>query len=283
MTEQISPQKSIFKDLILPILVWTGVIFVFLNVRHLPFELSDKDGIVLRYAVKVIMTILIPLGVIHLLYKNKSDFGLNFPKYSDSIKLTLRSYAIVGPAGITFLLIGMLGLGFADWGGSLILSAVYLVVFYLIPKLTRSLPTRDHIIDSNKGITAFTFLSLATVAIAYFTYEQVPAISKILYYMFIVGLGEELLCRGYMQSAFNRYFGRPFKIGDVSYGWGLILAAVLFGLIHALVTVPPTWPWALFTFALGLTFGFIREKDGTILAPVLLHGLSDMPLVLFSV
>ncbi len=36
---------------------------------------------------------------------------------------------------------------------------------------------------------------------------------------------------------------------------------------------------SLFTLVLGLTLGFIREKDGSILGPALLHAMLDMPLV----
>ena len=117
---------------------------------------------------------------------------------------------------------------------------------------------------------------------AYFTYEYIPVISKVLYYIFIVGLGEELLFRGYLQSSFNRYFGKSFNIGDVKFGWGLFLSSILFGMMHALVVVPPLWPWAIFTFILGLTLGFIREKDGSVLGAILLHAMLDMPLVFFN-
>jgi membrane protease YdiL (CAAX protease family) len=54
-------------------------------------------------------------------------------------------------------------------------------------------------------------------------------------------------------------------------------------LSHALVTVPPTWPWALFTFVIGLTLGYIREKDGSIFSAILLHAALDMPLVFFDI
>jgi len=271
------------KDLILPILVWVVIIIAFLNVKNIPIDFGEKNHQVVRYAAKFIMTILVPLALIHLLYKDKSDFGIYFPKFLDSFKLSIRGYAIGGPAGGAFLLIGVLGLGFQDWLGSLILSVVYLVVFFFIPKVTKSLPTRTHIVTPNNTILVFCMLSILTVIIAYFTYEYVPVISKILYYIFIVGLGEELLFRGYLQSAFNRYFGKPFRIGNVQFGWGLFLAALLFGFIHALVVAPPTWPWAMFTMVIGLTLGFIREKDCSILAAVLLHALFDMPLVFFTV
>jgi len=281
--EIINKIRSIWKYLILPILVWTGIIVVFLNVKNIPFDFTAKDNVVLRYFVKFIMTIILPLALIHLLFKNKSDFGIYFPKYSDSFKLSLRAYAIGGPAGITFLLIGVIGWSFQDWLGSLTLSIVYLVVFYFIPKVTRKLPTRNNSTPPNKSITVFSILSIATIIFAYLTFEYIPVISKILYYIFIVGFGEELLFRGYLQSSFNRYFGKSFNIGKVKFGWGLFLSAILFGMMHALVVVPPLWPWALFTFIIGLILGFIREKDGSILSAILLHAMFDMPLVFFSV
>jgi len=280
--DTINLKRPIGKNLIFPILVWAVIIVVFLNVKNIPYDFTEKDKVPLRYFVKFIMTILLPLVLVHLLFKDKSDFGIYFPKFSDSFKLSIRAYAIGGPAGMTFLLIGILGWGFQDWLGSLTLSIVYLLVFYFIPKVTRKLPTRDNIITPNNGITAFSILSILTVISAYFTYEYVPVISKILYYIFIVGLGEKLLFRGYLQSSFNRYFGKSFNIGKVKFGWGLFLSALLFGLMHALVVVPPLWPWALFTFVLGLTLGFIREKDGSILSAVLLHAMFDVPLVFFS-
>ena len=280
--KEINKKRRIVRDLIIPILVLFSILFVFVNVKHIPFDFNEKDSIVLRYVVKFIMTIVIPLALINLLYKEKGDFGIYFPKFSDSFKLSIRAYAIGGPAGITFLLIGMLGWSFADWAGSLTLTLVYLTVFYVVPKVTAKLPTRTAIVIPNKSIIGFVLMGLATVVIAYFTYAHVPVISKVLYYIFIVGLGEELLFRGYLQSSFNRFFGKSFQIGNVKFGWGLLLSALLFGILHALVVVPPLWPWALFTFAIGLTLGYIREKDGSILSAILLHAMFDLPLVFYT-
>ena len=280
--ENLTKKRLIGKDLILPVLLWVVIILVFLNLKNIPYDFTELQNIVLRYIAKFVMMIIVPLALIHVLYKNKSDFGIYFPKFSDSFKLSLRAYAISGPAGITFLLIGMVGWGFDDWSGSITLSIVYLVVLFFIPKVTNKLPSRDSVITPNNAIIACTILSLSTCVIAYFTYEYIPVISKILYFIFIVGLGEELVFRGYLQSSFNRYFGKSFNVGNVKCGWGLILSALLFGMMHALVTVPPTWPWALFTFILGLTLGFIREKDGSILGAVLLHAMLDMPLVFIN-
>ncbi|MBT8220111.1 MAG: CPBP family intramembrane metalloprotease [Bacteroidia bacterium] len=275
-------QHSFGKHVILPFVIWVVIIVVFLHIKDIPYEFSDKDYIVVRYFAKVVMTILLPLVLIHLLFKSKNDFGIYFPKYSDSFKLAILAYAIGGPAGMTFWLVESLGWKFQDWPGAILLSIVYFIVFLLIPKVTQKIPLRNHLESPNRQILLFAVFSIATVIIAYLTYEYIPIISKILYYIFIVGLGEELLFRGYIQSSFNRYFGKPFHIKGVQFGWGLILSALLFGLIHALIVMPPLWPWALFTFVFGLTLGFVREKDGSILAAVFLHAMMDMPLVFMS-
>ncbi len=274
--------KFVAKELILPILVFVGLVIFFSHIQHIPYTFDVKISLIVSYLAIIIGTMIFPLALIHLLYKNKSDFGIYFPKFADSFKLSIRAYSIGGPAGIIWVIIGFLGWGFKDWSGAITLSVVYLVVFYFVPKVTNKLPTRNNISIPNNHINVFVVLSLLTLVIAFFTYDSAPIIPKILYYVFIVGLGEELFFRGYLQSSFNRYFGKPFNIGNVRFGWGLFLAALLFGLTHALVTTPPTWTWALFTVMIGLTLGFIREKDGSILAAVLLHAMLDMPLVFFK-
>ncbi|MDW3652151.1 MAG: CPBP family intramembrane glutamic endopeptidase [Bacteroidia bacterium] len=280
--ENISVRRSILRDLILPILVWAAIIVIFSSVKKLPFEFPEEGKILLRYLTKILTTVFIPLILIRIIYKDEAEFGIYFPPFPDSFKLSFRAYSIGGPAGMSFLLIAFLGWGFDDWYGSAILSITYLLVFYFVPKVCRKLPSRSEITIPNKQIYVYVLLSLLSWIIAFFSYSYFPLISKILYYVFIVGLGEELLFRGYLQSAFNRYFGKPFQVGNVKFGYGLLLASLLFGLIHALVVVPPVWPWALFTFFMGLTLGYIREKDGSILAPLLLHAMLDMPLAFMS-
>jgi membrane protease YdiL (CAAX protease family) len=98
----------------------------------------------------------------------------------------------------------------------------------------------------------------------------------------VVAVGEELLFRGYLQSSFNLIFGKTFKVENVTFGWGLILSALLFGLIHSLAATPIAWPWMLFTFVGGLILGFVREKDGSLLAPIILHMLMDFPLIFMT-
>lgn len=88
--------------------------------------------------------------------------------------------------------------------------------------------------------------------------------------------------RGYFQSRINQAFGRPYQVFGIQFGPGLLVAALLFGLMHAFNGFNPAiglgsmyWGWALWTFFGGLFGGIIREKTGTLLAPGIAHGLPD--------
>jgi membrane protease YdiL (CAAX protease family) len=55
-----------------------------------------------------------------------------------------------------------------------------------------------------------------------------------IFYLFFLGPGEEILFRGYIQSRLNQAFGRPFRLYDVNWGWGLIITSLLFAVMHVL-------------------------------------------------
>lgn len=80
----------------------------------------------------------------------------------------------------------------------------------------------------------------------------------------------------------NEEFGRPYTLLGVKFGPGLIIASLPFAFAHVLNPFNPfagrfdlaPW-WGLFTFFVGLFFGLIREKTGSILASGIAHRLSD--------
>ncbi|MEF8833712.1 MAG: CPBP family intramembrane glutamic endopeptidase [Halofilum sp. (in: g-proteobacteria)] len=77
----------------------------------------------------------------------------------------------------------------------------------------------------------------------------------------LAGLGEELLFRGVIQAGVSQGFG----------AWqGLLVASVLFGLMHALSR-------AYFVLAtlMGLYLGVLYQVTDNLLLPVLVHGLYD--------
>ena len=104
------------------------------------------------------------------------------------------------------------------------------------------------------------------------------AATGVLFYMGFVSWSEEVLFRGAIQSRLNAAFGRPFLFFGVPWGWGALIACVLFGLMHV-VNLPalsdgrwyPLWAAGAAMFCLGLPLAFLRERTGGILAPALLH------------
>ncbi len=99
-------------------------------------------------------------------------------------------------------------------------------------------------------------------------------LTAVVYTYLFVALSEELLFRGYVQTRLNAAFGRPRQLLGISWGWGLLVAALFFGLWH-LGAAPgtPVWPQALWTAGAGLFLGLVREKSGGVGAPALLHGV----------
>jgi hypothetical protein len=55
----------------------------------------------------------------------------------------------------------------------------------------------------------------------------------------MAGLAEELVFRGVYQSLLNRAFGKPWRLADAEFGWGLIITAILFAGSNGLVAVDP--------------------------------------------
>lgn len=111
---------------------------------------------------------------------------------------------------------------------------------------------------------------------------SVVIVSTIVWQFLLSGFGEEFAFRGYMQSRLNQAFGRPYHFWGIQFGAGLVIASLLFGLLHAFNSYDPTvgftslgWGSAIGSAIAGLFLGIIREKTGTLLAPSIAHGLPD--------
>lgn len=90
--------------------------------------------------------------------------------------------------------------------------------------------------------------------------------------LIVVGLSEEFFFRGYLQTHLNMYFGRPYQFLGARFGWGLILAAVLFGVCH-IFTGDLTRLRVVF---FGLFAGWLRERSDTIAVPAGYHGVANI-------
>ncbi len=88
----------------------------------------------------------------------------------------------------------------------------------------------------------------------------------------VVGLPEEMFFRGYLQTQFDRSFGKPLRLFGADYGWGLPLAAALFAACH----VFNGGPARLIVFFPGLWYGWLRARTGTIAVPAFYHAVSNV-------
>ncbi|MBE0633044.1 CPBP family intramembrane metalloprotease [Candidatus Bathyarchaeota archaeon] len=98
----------------------------------------------------------------------------------------------------------------------------------------------------------------------------------------IGGFAEEFFYRGYLQSSINLEYGTNWRIGKVSFGPGLLVSSLLYGLGRGLRTIKPwrgvysiSWSWTLFAFTVGIFYGLIRESSGDIIGSGTAKSLID--------
>ncbi len=162
---------------------------------------------------------------------------------------------------------------YGQWSGALLLAGVQIASLFAVGWLLKDKPPPTHQAALVGGTLLVTCSGAAQASAA-------NALSALTFYVLFLGLGEELLFRGYIQSRLNAAWGTPYRFFGVAWGWGVIAASALFGLMHvlnlgSLVTGDwkPEWWWGLWTFFSGLVLGLVREKTGSIAAPTILHGL----------
>lgn len=94
-----------------------------------------------------------------------------------------------------------------------------------------------------------------------------------LFEILVVALPEEFFFRGYLQGRLNQIFGKPWKLLSASVGPGLLFTSLIFAISHSLIQVQ--W-WHLLIFFPSLVFGWLKEKQGTLTAPILFHTLCNL-------
>ncbi|ABS25477.1 myxosortase MrtX [Anaeromyxobacter sp. Fw109-5] len=91
--------------------------------------------------------------------------------------------------------------------------------------------------------------------------------------LLVVAAPEELFYRGWMQTSWRRSAPeRGVTVLGARLGSGFLWTQLLFALGHLVVLQP----WRLATFLPGLLFGWVRERTGGLVAPVVVHALSNV-------
>ena len=227
-----------------------------------------------RYFIEYLAVAAITLFALLSTRKSLVHYGISFRPLTYHLKAVATGFIPV--FAIT---VGLFYLEEREWTGAVLLSALVALALIGTAWLFRNVPTRD-----TARVTLAAFLTTRLVATPAFTDSVGTLLSEFVYWFVVVALSEELLFRGYIQSRLNQAFGRPYRFFGVSWGWGVLITSVLFGLWHVVNLVNPllgtfelSWPWGLWTFFAGLLFGFIREKTDSIAAPTILHGMLNFP------
>ncbi len=222
----------------------------------------------LRRFVSYTIMIAFPLFVLLVTRRDLKTYGLTFHPLKDQLDLALAvlPLVLIDSAIYGWLLPKFIPNAIITWQGALSLSLTSIVFFLMIAWILRAKPSPVMVLPALLISAPMAFLP--------------PQLVSFLFYLLFLGPGEEFLFRGYIQSRLNVAFGRPFRFWGVSWGWGLVITSLIFGLMHVLNPFNPflgkfdlyIW-WGVWTFFGGITFGYIREKAGSILPTALLHGL----------
>lgn len=222
-----------------------------------------------RAFIEYAVMIAVPLLILVFTRRNLLSYGISVRNFRYHVDVTATAFV---PFAIAIAFAGVVN--YTLWWGAVIMASIQIALLFILGRLLKRKPTRNE-----SGIVLGVILAIL------YSYPAQNlmlsnAISALLFYVLFLGLGEELLFRGYIQSRLNDAFGRPFQFYGVFWGWGLIIASVLFGLMHVInigTLIMGNWQltpwWGVWTFFAGLVNGFMREKTGSIVAPTILHGL----------
>jgi hypothetical protein len=97
--------------------------------------------------------------------------------------------------------------------------------------------------------------------------------------LLLVGLCEETLFRGFLLGVLEAMSPSRVRFRTFSISTAGVTIALIFALAHAESFATEAWPVALgqqvYAFALGVLYAWMRERSGSLLAPIVFHSVSD--------
>jgi uncharacterized protein len=176
----------------------------------------------------------------------------------------------------------------APWQGMLLEAIFALGVILAMRSLAQSGVTTPITANGWRGSLWMTagllgFVTLRTLLTRWFQVgsDATPYPEYLLYELSMPGIAEELAYRGVIQSQFNAWLGKPWKVLGTPVGWGWLITAVVFWAMHAFSVSSPQqitfyWPTLTHQLFIGLGLGWIREKSGSIVPAILAHNLVNV-------
>ncbi len=274
--------KSIVEVII--VFVVTSLFMWWLNAQ---FDQASLDREVRRWLGGFIF-IALSLIIMALTRRPWREYGLTLKDWRLSFDNGMTGYvARFIPVGAVFAVV-LLGIGYTTWLGGVLLFVAEIAGIWLLLTTLKRQDARDPSGNVRRSkvknnLVLLGGLLLLPIALSIFTGRSTLLVtSTVLWQLIVSGFGEEIRYRGYYQSRVNQEFGKPYQIGGIRFGPGLIVSSILFGLVHAFNTFSPligqyelAWPWALWTLMGGFFFGLLREKTDDVVACTIAHGGLD--------
>lgn len=231
-----------------------------------------------------LIQMVVPLAVIWLARRRWADYGLTLAGWQINLDVGIKAYLVrIIPVALGLGGAALLKLDYRALPGGLVVAlAEVLGIAVMLWVLHRQREDKA-LASARSNLIVIGLLLLLPILIA-LTMRRLTLliVSTVIWQFVFSGFGEEIFLRGYVQSRLNQAFGRPWTWFGVPCGPGLIIASLLFGLLHAFNTYDPAageytlaWGWALFATFGGFFFGLIREKTGSLLGCGIAHGLPD--------
>jgi hypothetical protein len=248
------------------LVVFSLVVVLFQSVRVSPFSRWEEATLpgsrlfILEYGVV--------LGfVLGLMALTRRDWGA----YGMTLRVRRRQVRVIAIGLLPVMTLGgVLGMvNWSTWTGAGIVSAVAVGMLIIMGWALN---------DAGTGQACVMILALSALAPAITNVGAAgTALLKTLYVYLLVGPAEEALFRGYIQSRLNEAWGRPYRFFGVRWGWGLVIASMLFGLWHVVwrPLAGGAWPHGMWSFFVGLLFGYVRERSDSIVPASVLHSVMN--------
>jgi len=253
--------------------VFLLVILLFKAIRISSFG-EWESQVLQRYFLEYAVVIAIPLVFLAVTRRNHAAYGISFKNLKYHLNVVATGFIHVLVLSVVLAL-----LNWERWGDALFVSAIGVVLLFVVAWMLRNKPTAG-----NPGTANAFFLLMPVIFMPLLMTKIGKVVSDFVYFYVFICPGEEILFRGYIQSRLNEAFGRSYRFFGVNWGWGLVFTSLLFGFWHVLAPFNPIlgkfdlmWPHGFWTFFLGLILGFIREKSGSVVAPAILHGVVNYP------
>lgn len=232
-----------------------------LQMRSLGFPLAAK-----------LVYLLLPVLWLLATRRRLGEFGLHLKTWRADLKAAMSAFFPVAMVAATIGLMPHL-----RWHGALLQTVLHIGLLFLV---ARALTRRP---DPASGVIT---IVLACLVLGGYTWWKgifpglQPGLVNLVNSLIFVGLAEEIWYRGFIQTRLNQVFRRRWTFYGVRWGWGVLLAAAIFGAVHVLNgwdmhtgEFTPLWWWGVWTAAGALVYAYVREKTGSVLAGAVLHGL----------